>query len=111
MQINEYQRLAMRTSSCSMEDVGAMLNHAVFGLNAEAGEVASVLQKAYQGHDVDPDHLKKELGDCCWMIAEACTALGYDLEDVMETNINKLKKRFPNGFDAWRDQHRDKDDI
>ena len=45
------------------------------------------------------------------MIAEACTALGFDLEDVMQTNIDKLKKRFPNGFDVWQDQHRAKDDI
>ena len=58
-----------------------------------------------------PAKLKKELGDCCWMIAEACTALGFDLEDVMQTNIDKLKKRFPNGFDVWRDQHRAKGDI
>lgn len=108
---NEYQRKAMRTSPCTTEDTGAMLNHAVFGLCSEAGEVAGIFQKVYQGREIDPDHLKRELGDCCWMIAEACTALGYDLEDVMQTNIDKLLKRFPNGFDSWRDQHRDKDDL
>lgn len=111
MQINEYQKLAMRTSPCDEQDPGSMLNHAIFGLTSEAGEVAGIFQKVYQGHEIDPMHLKKELGDCCWMIAEACTALGFDLEDVMETNIEKLRKRFPNGFDAWRDQHRDKDDV
>lgn len=111
MQINEYQKLAMRTSPCNEQDSGAMLNHAIFGLTSEAGEVAGIFQKVYQGREIDPEHLKKKLGDCCWMIAEACTALGFDLEDVMQTNIDKLKKRFPNGFDVWQDQHRAKDDI
>lgn len=111
MQINEYQKLAMRTCSIPSDDTGAMLTHAIFGLNSEAGEVAGIFQKTYQGHDVDPEHVKKELGDCCWMIAEACTALGFDLEDVMQTNIDKLRKRFPEGFDAYRDQHRSKGDI
>lgn len=111
MQINEYQKLAMRTSPCNGNDNGAMLNHAIFGLTSEAGEVAGIFQKVYQGREIDPDHLKKELGDVCWMVAEACTALGFDLEDVMQTNIDKLRKRFPNGFDVYRDQHRDKDDV
>lgn len=111
MQINEYQKLAMRTCSIPQDDTGAMLTHAIFGLNSEAGEVAGIFQKTYQGHEVDPEHVKKELGDCCWMIAEACTALGFDLEDVMQTNIDKLRKRFPEGFDAYRDQHRVKGDI
>lgn len=111
MQINEYQKLAMRTSPCNEQGSVAMLNHAIFGLTSEAGEVAGIFQKVYQGREIDPEHLKKELGDCCWMIAEACTALGFDLEDVMQTNIDKLKNRFPNGFDVWRDQHRAKDDI
>ena len=111
MQINEYQRLAMRTSPCNGNENGDMLNHAFFGLTSVAGEVAGIFQKVYQGREIDPEHLKKELGDVCWMVAEACTALGFDLEDVMQTNIDKLRKRFPNGFDIYRDQHRDKDDV
>lgn len=109
---NEYQRLAMRTSPCSENDPGAMLNHAVFGLCSEAGEVAGIFQKVYQGRDVDTEHVKKELGDCCWMIAEACTAMGFDLEDVMVTNIKKLEARFPEHvFNVYQDQHRAKGDI
>ena len=49
MQINEYQKLAMRTSPCNEQDSGAMLNHAIFGLTSEAGEVAGIFQKVYQG--------------------------------------------------------------
>ena len=108
---NEYQKLAMRTCSIPYGLKKKMLYHAVFGLTSEAGEVAGILQKQYQGHDIDKEHLKKELGDCCWMLAEACTALGFDLEDVMETNINKLKARFPDGFDVEKDLHRAAGDV
>lgn len=108
---NEYQELAMRTCCIPYEDKKGMLNHAVFGLSSEAGEVSGILQKEYQGHPVDKEHLKKELGDCCWMIAEACTALGLDLEDVMQTNIDKLKARFPEGFTVDKSLHRAKGDI
>ena len=108
---NEYQALAMRTCSIPKEDKEGRLNHAVFGLNSEAGEVAGLFQKVYQGHTVDPMHLKKELGDCLWMIAEACTAMGWDMEDVMQLNIDKLRKRFPEGFSAERSLNRAPEDI
>ena len=51
-----------------------------------------ILQKVYQGHEFDKEHMKKELGDCMWMIAEICAALDLSLDDVMETNIEKLRK-------------------
>lgn len=108
---NDYQKLAMRTCSIPCDDLGAMLNHAVFGLTSEAGEVSGILQKVYQGHSVDPMHLKKELGDCLWMIAEACQALGFEMDDVMETNIEKLKARYPEGFSAERSINRARGDI
>lgn len=111
MNFNEYQTLAMRTCSIPYADTGAMLNHAIFGLTSEAGEVSGILQKVYQGHDADSEHLKKELGDCLWMIAEACTALGFDLNDVAKTNIEKLQKRYPNGFDAEHSLHRAEGDV
>ena len=108
---NEYQILAMRTKSVPDENKEDMLKHAVFGLASEAGEVAGLLQKVYQGRDIDKDHMKKELGDCLWMIAEACTAFDFKLDDVMETNIQKLRERFPDGFDAYLDAHRKAGDI
>lgn len=108
---NEYQELAMRTCSIPYDDAGAMLTHAVFGMCSEAGEVAGIFQKTYQGHKADANHIKKELGDVLWMIAEACTALGFDLEDVMWTNIDKLKTRYPEGFEAERSIHRAEGDI
>lgn len=107
---NEYQEMAMRTCSITDDEV-EMLFHAVFGLNSEAGEVAGILQKRYQGHKVDREHLLKELGDCCWMIAEACTALNATLEEVMQGNIDKLRARYPEGFSAERSLHRQEGDV
>ena len=107
---NEYQQLAKRT--CSIKDNKEdMLRHAVFGLTSEAGEVAGILQKVYQGHAFDTAHFAKELGDCLWMIAEACTALNLNMETVMEMNIAKLRKRYPEGFDAEHSLHREEGDI
>lgn len=106
----EYQTLAMRT--CAVKpDKDKMLMHAVFGLAAEAGEVAGILQKQYQGHTVDANHLLKELGDCLWMIAEACEALDYSMDECMMLNIVKLRARYPDGFDAEHSLHRAENDI
>lgn len=108
---NEYQALAMRTCSIPYEDATGRLNHSVFGLASEAGEVAGLLQKTYQGHAFDSNHMKKELGDCLWMIAEACDALGTTMDDVMQMNIDKLRARYPDGFEAERSLHRKAGDI
>lgn len=106
---SEYQKLAMRT--CETTDKHDMLFHSVFGLTSEAGEVAGILQKTYQGHPFENDHIKKELGDCLWMIAEACEALGLSLDDVAQTNIDKLKARYPDGFEVDKSLHRKEGDI
>lgn len=107
----EYQELAMRTCSIPYENKNERLYHAVFGLTSEAGEVAGIMQKRFQGHEFDREHMKKELGDCLWMIAEACEALDFDMDDVMQTNIDKLKARFPEGFRVENSIHRKKGDI
>lgn len=106
MELNNYQKLAMRTCSIPAEQPTDRLHHAVFGLNAEAGEVAGIFQKCFQGHSIDPEHLVKELGDCMWMIAEAAEALGVSLEEIAEKNIGKLRARYPEGFSAERSLHR-----
>lgn len=108
---NEYQKLAMRTCSFSKPEKDDMIRHAVFGLASEAGEVAGIFQKMYQGHEVAADHVRKELGDCLWMIAELCEAFGFCLDDVMATNIKKLQSRYPDGFEAGRSVIREPGDI
>lgn len=111
MQINEYQQLAMRTSNRVLSPTEHLLN-GVLGIAGEGGEVADLVKKhLYQGHPLNTQHIAKELGDICWYIAEAVTAIGFDLEHIMSMNIDKLKARYPEGFDSERSQHREKGDI
>ena len=64
-----------------------------------------------QGHDLDKEHLAKELGDIAWYLAEAATALEIPLEDIFQANIDKLKKRYPEGFETKRSLARLEGDI
>lgn len=107
----EYQKLAMRTCSIPYDNKRGRLEHALWGLNSEAGEAAGIMQKEFQGHEFDKEHMKKELGDCLWMIAEACEALDFSMDDVMQLNIDKLKARYPEGFEADKSLHRKEGDI
>jgi NTP pyrophosphatase (non-canonical NTP hydrolase) len=108
---NEYQIAAMRTSSKEITPNEHLLN-GVLGLAGESGEVADIVKKVmYQGHTTNPEHLAKELGDILWYIAETATAIGYDLETIMQMNIDKLMKRYPEGFSTDRSQHRETGDI
>lgn len=107
---NEYQKLASRTIpecfSCQDKEF-----HALHGMSSEIGELHSIYQKLYQGHDWEDVHAKKELGDLLWFIAEYCTSFNWNLEDIMQLNIDKLKKRYPDGFDAEHSLHRAEGDI
>lgn len=111
----EYQELAMRSSVFKRTDRGTIkqdeLIHAVCGLASEAGECTGLVQKIYQGHELDKDHLKKELGDALWFIAEACDYLDTDMDDIMQMNIDKLKARYPEGFSEERSLNRAEGDI
>lgn len=110
MHLNRYQSLAARTINPD-HDSATMLAHASYGLCSEAGEVAGLFQKELQGHEMTAEHLKKELGDCLWMIAEACTALDWTLDEIAQMNIDKLKARYPEGFEAEKSLHRKEGDI
>lgn len=99
MKINEYQELAMKTLNPALDKKDILVN-AVMGLYGEAGEATDLVKKhLYQNHEFDREAFIKELGDIAWYLAEACTAVDVELEDVLEKNIAKLKQRFPNGFD------------
>ena len=110
MEANEYQKQAMRTCSIT-DDRKRQLYHGVLGLTSEAGEVSGILQKIYQGHDHNIDHLVKECGDCLWMISEILQAVNVSLEDCMTANIAKLRARYPDGFDHDKSLHRKPGDI
>lgn len=107
MNANEYQKLAQRTSNKELPSGHHVLNGAL-GLCGEAGEVADSVKKAYmQGHHIDCAHIAEELGDVLWYIAETATAIGYDMETIMQMNIAKLRKRYPDGFSAERSINRE----
>ena len=98
MNINEYQKLAMTTLYPALSKKDVLIN-GVMGLCGEAGEAIDIVKKHLaQGHELDREKLIKELGDVAWYLAETATALDIDLEEVLTRNIEKLKKRYPEGF-------------
>ena len=106
MTINEYQKLAMTTLNPELSQKDVLIN-GVMGLCGESGEAIDIVKKwLAQGHELDREKLAKELGDIAWYLAETAYALGYDLEDVLAANIEKLKKRYPEGFEAGRSINR-----
>jgi NTP pyrophosphatase (non-canonical NTP hydrolase) len=111
MTINEYQQLALRTESPTLTETLRILQGAM-GLCRESGEYIDILKKhIFQGHDLNKEHMAKELGDIAWYLAVSAAAIGYDLETVFQMNIDKLKARYPDGFEADRSTHRKDDDI
>lgn len=135
---SEYQKLAMRTNdgkatnrviqsilTCDIEylhgqnvvrkedmiDVGGILNGCL-GLAGESGETLDMIKKwIFHEKDLDKEHLKKEIGDVMWYVAMICESVGFDLDDVLQTNVDKLKSRYPEGFDTYLANHRKEGDI
>lgn len=104
MDVNLYQHLAMRTANpecLSLSNVG-------LGIAGEAGEVADLIKKhLHHGHELDRDKLIKELGDVAWYLALGCSVLKVDMKTVLWKNVEKLKKRYPEGFSSERSINRD----
>lgn len=108
MDFSSYQQKAMRSASISKTGDLATLQNAALGLAGEAGEFADVIKKvSFQGHQLDQNHLAEEIGDVLWYCALAATGLGIDLNDIALNNIEKLMKRYPQGFKAERSLHRE----
>ena len=111
MNINEYQELAMATLNPELNKKDVLIN-SVMGLCGESGEAIDIVKKwLAQGHELDKERLTKELGDIAWYLAEAATALDLPLEQILQANIDKLKKRYPNGFEVNRSLVRLKGDL
>ena len=110
MEIIQYQNLAARTINPALTHE-QMKDHALKGMVGEIGEINSIYQKVYQGHEFDEEHVKKELGDLLWFIAEYCMGWGWNLNDICQMNIDKLRARFPDGFEVDKSIHRKKGDI
>ena len=102
---NEYQELASRTliaqpdAEYSGDEIMLVWN--ALGLAGEAGEVADTIKKAvFHRHALDKDELIKELGDVLWYVAALCTKLDTPMGAVMQRNIDKLMKRYPDGYSS-----------
>lgn len=107
MTANEYQEKAMATLNPDLSSRDVLIN-SVMGLCGESGEAIDLVKKwLFTGHDFDRDAFVKELGDVAWYLAEAATALGLPLEDILQCNLDKLQKRYPKGFDPERSKNRE----
>lgn len=107
MNATDYQKAALRTANIEQHGVISTLINCALGLSGESGEFADHMKKyCFQGHTMDHDYLKKELGDILWYVAVACECLETDLSTIMQDNVDKLKKRYPNGFDSERSVNR-----
>ena len=130
---NKYIEFVRQTTSPASNDFAALLTRlteleasadadvprlmtAAFGISAEAGEFTEVIKKIFlQGKPYNGDnvfHLKRELGDICWYIAQACMALDTTFEEVLQMNYEKLSARYPEGtFDIFRSENRVEGDL
>ncbi len=109
MTVNEYQKLAMTTLNKELSEKDVLIN-GVMGLCGESGEAIDIVKKwLAQGHELDKEKLIKEIGDVAWYIAEIATALGVTLEEVLTLNIEKLKRRYPDGFSTEASLKRDEE--
>jgi len=115
---SNYADLVSRLSQLEVEfdaDVPRLLT-AALGMTAEAGEFTEVVKKIFlQGKPYNEEnvfHLKRELGDICWYLAQACMALDTNFEEVLQMNFDKLSARYPEGaFDVYRSENRVKGDL
>lgn len=123
---SEYQKLAMRTNDgeSTVRLARAMFEHeysnydmggiimATMGLSGEVGELNDMIKKwIFHQTDMDITHAKKELGDIMWYIACMAESFGWSLDEIMQMNIDKLKARYPDGFNIDRANHRNESDV
>lgn len=124
----EYQRLAMRTNDGKAterllnrvdenteypwdNDIGGILNGCL-GLSGEVGEFNDMVKKwIFHEKPLDTDHAQKELGDVLWYVAMICRSFGWDMNQIMQMNIDKLKARYPDGFDVKLSANRKESDV
>lgn len=108
MTLNGYQYAARRTQNGKLNSCERRM-HALHGLASEVGEIHALYQKTFQGHPLDTDKVVDELGDLLWFAAELADVLGVSLDTVAAHNIRKLRRRYPEGFDAEHSLHREEE--
>ena len=107
MKFNEYQLLAQRTSNRELTNRDHIINGAL-GLCGESGEVADLIKKGFmQGHAINRAKIAEEIGDVLWYCAELSAWLDIGLDEIAESNIDKLRRRYPVKFEAERSINRE----
>jgi NTP pyrophosphatase (non-canonical NTP hydrolase) len=128
--IDDYAKFVDHTTSMESKDYIALVDRlwaiedtanlprlltAVIGMQSETGEFAEIVKKCvFQGKELDESvkfHLKRELGDIIWYWAQGVMSLGFTPSEIIKENINKLEKRYPNGFETIRSEHREEGDL
>ena len=128
--IDDYAKFVDHTTSMESKDYVALVDRlwaiedkanlprlltAVIGMQSETGEFAEIVKKCiFQGKELNDDvkfHLMRELGDIIWYWSQGVMSLGFNPTDVIKENINKLEKRYPNGFETIRSENRAEGDI
>lgn len=127
---SEYQKMAMRTNDgkgterlkkalgvnspecyAPIADIGGLLNGCL-GLSGEVGEFNDMIKKwIFHEKPLDEEHAKKECGDIFWYLAMICDSFGWDMNEIMQMNIDKLKARYPEGFSVEKANNRKEDDV
>ena len=113
----DYAVMATRFAELEANGVNTtQLLTAALGLTAEAGEFTEVVKKiVFQGKPYNEDnvfHMKRELGDICWYLAQAFMALDTNFEEILDMNIEKLSARYPEGtFDEYYSENRKEGDL
>ncbi len=97
MNLSEYQKLCLRTAG-NEENKEKEIMCWGLGIAGEAGDVAGCIKKTYSHNNDQIAGIKENLGDTLWYMAMICNFYGWNLEDVMQENVDKLKKRYPDGF-------------
>ncbi|AKM82629.1 TPA: nucleotide pyrophosphohydrolase [Candidatus Berkelbacteria bacterium] len=105
MDINEYQKLATRTAK-NYKNQRALMNWGL-GVAGEAGDIAGCIKKTVFHKNDQSDGVRENIGDTMWYLAMICNTMGWSLEDILEENIDKLRKRYPEGF-TFKDAQRGK---
>lgn len=101
----------MRESIANDIEPGHVL-YGCLGLSGEVGEFVDIIKKSiFHKTPFDETHAKKELGDICWYIQEICHAFGWSLNEIFNMNLEKLKNRYPNGFNVEDANNRKEGDI
>jgi NTP pyrophosphatase (non-canonical NTP hydrolase) len=106
MDFKEYEEKSRRTSNtwASLDRI----ENGLLGLSGESGELIDLFKKhKFQGHSLSREELALELGDVLWYVREVCDGIGFSMEEVASMNIEKLKRRFPNGFEKSRSINRE----